>query len=242
VGVITFEVTGGGLFRAAGDGALLGTTTFEDLHREGHVAAPTDEAVSPDGLSFASIVRMPEGVFLATSVRGETRTLAQLAGPSDPALVAGGKGHARAVEGVPVVVAWSPDSSQIAYGSITGVPYTLTIAGALHLASPARHFVEVAGGYVGEVAWSPDGRQIAVSTYSLDRLDHTVLIVDARSGAVRRLIDGCHVTWSPDSQYVAVHRDPGAETGAWVVSVGNPLERWPISTEAGAFPLTWREG
>lgn len=241
-GVITFEVTGQGLFTAVASGSPLGTTTYEQLHAEGHVAAPVETAPSPDGRYLASVLREPAGVFLAlTGPDGAQQPVVQLAAGDDPALVAGGKGHARAVAGVPLVVAWSPDSTQLAFGSITGEPYSLGILRHPGLKLPEVSYREVTGGYVGELAWSPDGRWLAISTYSMDRRDHSVLVVDAALGGYARyLIDGCHVTWSPDSRYVAIHRDPGPEAGAWVVSVTDPADRWPISREPGAFPLTWR--
>ncbi|MEO6043326.1 MAG: hypothetical protein ABIQ47_05340 [Tepidiformaceae bacterium] len=99
----------------------------------------------------------------------------------------------------------------------------------------------VTGGYVGELAFSPDGRYLAVSTYAMDRKNHTVLMLDLASGRMIRLIDGCHITWSPDSRYVAIHRDPGAESGAWVVSATDATNRWAVSRETQAFPLTWVE-
>ena len=242
-GVITYEVTGRGLFTATGDGSSLGSATYEHLHAEGHVASVVEEAPSPDGKWTAAILRNPSGVYL--TLRGEDgiqRTVTQLASSDDPALVAGGKGHARAVEGVPLVVAWSPDSQTLAFGSVTGEPYSLGLLSNPGLANPSITYSQVYGGYVGELAWSPDGKLLAISTYSLDRLNHSVLIADPTSGYVRTLIDGCHITWSPDSKYVAVHRDPGPEAGAWVIAATDKSDRWAITREEKAFPLTWREG
>jgi Tol biopolymer transport system component len=154
--------------------------------------------------------------------------------------VAGGKGAARAVDGIPFVVAWSPDSQSLAFGSITGEPYVLGVLRSPGSPNPTLGFAEVRGGYIGELAWSPDGKYLAISTYSLDRRNHTVLIAAGSTGLVRTLIDGCHITWSPDSKYIAIHRDPGVEGGAWVVSATDKEDRWPISREEKAFPLTWR--
>ncbi len=242
-GVITYEITGRGLFTASGSGEQLGTTTYEQMHADGHVASPVESAASPDGRLVASVVRNETGVFLAVTDRnGSQLNLTQVAAGSDPQLVAGGKGHARAVDGVPLVVAWSPDSSHLAFGSVTGAPYTLGVMSSPSWRVPAITYSEVSGGYVGELAWSPDGTRLAISTYSMDRLNHSVLLYTLGSESVSRLADGCHITWSPDSEYVAVHRDPGAEAGAWVIAAENFGDRWAISREAQAFPLTWREG
>ena len=241
-GVITYEVTGKGLFTSTGGGTALGTTSVEHLHAEGHVASPVESAVSPDGTLTATVERRPGGVFLVLSGGGRpARDIAQLAAGDDPQLVAGGKGHARAVAGVPLVVAWSPDSKSLAFGSVVE-PFTLGVLTHPDASEPVIRYAEVSGGYVGELAWSPDGSKLAISTYSLDRTEHSVLIASGGSMWTNRLVDGCHITWSPDSGYVAVHRDPGAEAGAWVVSTANSGERWPISMEVMAFPLTWREG
>jgi Tol biopolymer transport system component len=174
-----------------------------------------------------------------TGPDGVQRVVYQLAGEFDPQLVAGGKGAARAVEGIPFVVAWSPDSKTFAFGSITGDPYVLGLMRYPGSVQPQLTFAEVTGGYVGELAWSPDGKLLAISTYALDRRNHTVLMADPVSGSIRKLIDGCHITWAPDSKYIAIHRDPGVESGAWVVSATDSEDRWPISREVKAFPLTW---
>jgi WD40 repeat protein len=238
-GTITYEVTGSGLYTADASGAPIGTTTYDKLAHDGQVATAQDSVPSPDGKTVVTIERVTEGVFLSVTASGFTNRVAQLAGSSDPALVAGGKGAARAVEGVPLVVSWAPDSSRVAFGSITGEPYSLTVMRAGFGSSSAMQGYEVQRGYVGELAFSPDGKYLAVSTYALDRKTHTVLMLELATGRISRLIDGCHITWSPDSRYVAIHRDPGIEAGAWVVNATNAEDRWAISNEVQAFPLTW---
>ena len=240
-GRIVFEVTGKGLFVAPAAGGLPKSAT--GTHE--HVPTPasgTSEVRSPDGKSTAIVQRLPEGVFLAVaSGSAPARQIAQLAAPGDPQLVAGGKGHARAVEGVPLVVAWSPDSKTLAYGSVSGVPWSLTLL-TMEMATAGlglERYYEVSGGYVGELAWSPDGRFLAISTYTIARTQHSVLMLDvAGRGTPVRLLDGCHITWSPDSRFVAVHRDPGPEGGAWVVTADG-ASRWLLNGEQQAFPLSW---
>src|SRR3546814_8754365 len=95
---------------------------------------------------------------------------------------------------------------------------------------------QVTGGYVGELAWAPDGGLLAISTYELDRHDHTVLAFDPEEQEVRRVIDGCVITWAPDGRYFAVHREPRVEPGVWIVprGEGDPI---PVSPSADAFPI-----
>ena len=98
--------------------------------------------------------------------------------------------------------------------------------------------IAVRGGYVGELAWASTGEHLAISTYSLDRRNHSVLMLDMATAQVRYLVDGCHLTWSPDGAFLAIHRDPGPEGGAWVVSpAGETL--YAISREEQAFPYAW---
>ena len=238
-GRITYEITGQGFFNAKPTGEQLGPAAAEDLHFV-HNATAQDEVPGPDGSRVARIQRNDAGTWLEVTGNDFLPAAWQIAGPSDSALVSGGKGAARAVEGIPVVVAWSPNSRQIAWGSITGSPYTLLIADP-QAPSQLRTY-QVSGGYIGELAWSPDAHYLAISTYSLDRKDHTVFMLDMqRAGSPVRLVDGCHLTWSPDGRYLAIHRDPGPEQGAWVISPDGD-ERYAVSREAGAFPYSWREG
>jgi hypothetical protein len=230
-GVIVYEVTGLGRFTT--------TAAGEPLDGSGHdhpfLRAPRDDARSPDGNALASVERRPEGVFLNVTWRHVSLAPIMLAGPDAPELVNGGKVQAAAVKGVPLVLAWSPDSKALAYGSLTGEPFVLHVL-TLH----GDRDVEVPGGYVGELSWSPDGHYLAISTYAMDRKDHTVLLLGVGESRAHRLSDGCHIIWSPASGHVAIHRDPRAETGAWVLSVtGN--DRYAITSEPDAYPLTWSE-
>ncbi|MFN0095721.1 MAG: hypothetical protein ACKVVT_13210 [Dehalococcoidia bacterium] len=241
-GAIVFEVTGQGFFRAAAVGGDL---------------VPADAPVSldgtrsPDGRWLAGMAKQADGkVFLTlTGGDGVARQLVQIAGndTTDPQLAPYGKGFARAVEGVPFVAAWSPDSRSLAFGSVMGEPYTLGVIRDVTAAEPIVTYAAVTGGYVGELAWSPDGTKVAISTYEIDRSDHTVLVyevgqpsfTDSGLVAAKRLVDGCHIVWSPDSRYVAVHREPREEPGAWAVSVTDPADRWAISHDPAAFPWAW---
>ncbi len=161
--------------------------------------------------------------------------VAQVSGPGDPPLVAGTKGEARSASGVPLVASWSPDGALLAFGSVTGFPFTLNIASAE--STSARPY-EVGNDYVGEAVWSPDGRYLAVSSYSIDRSHHTIFIWDRLTKGLRQLIDGCHIIWSPDSSYLVVHRDPYEQPGVSVVSIDGTYVH-SLSDDPNGFPSAW---
>ncbi len=197
--------------------------------------APAEEFPSPDGIAVAFVQRTDGGTWLAVREAGDVRQVAQIAAPGDPRLVAGTKLNVRDVGGVPLIVAWSPDGRYLAYGSVTGLPYTLNVV-ERGVWTPQQY--TLLDGFVGELAWSPDGHLLAVSSYSEDGLDHTVYLLEPENGRLTRSIDGCEVVWSPDSRYVALHRDPHREPGLWVLSVDDGAAS-VVSADPDAVPLAW---
>jgi hypothetical protein len=230
-GEVTFSVTGSGAFRIKADGS--GRPVAATLPA---LASPSEPGRyrAPNGTITLTVRETADGTFIDRSASAFSWWLAS---SGDPALVASGKGPAKAVEGVPLVVAWSPDSNAFAFGSVTGAPWSLHVAND-RAALPEVATFEVPGGYVGELVFSPDSKYLAISTYSLDRRDHTVLVLELATGQLRTLSDGCHITWSPDSRYLAVHRDPYREPGAWVLAVDGS-ERFALSSDPEAFPHVW---
>ncbi|MEZ4503876.1 MAG: hypothetical protein R3C39_14735 [Dehalococcoidia bacterium] len=190
---------------------------------------------SPNGRAVATVRFDDAGTWLEVTQGDSVVATYALSGIVGDQLVNGGKTAARGVDGVPLVVAWSPDSSRLAFGSIAGAPWTLNLASSTDWTATAH---EVRGGYVGELAWAPDSALLAISTYELDRSNHSVLLYDPQTEAVSDLVDGCKVVWSPDGEYVAVHREPHAATGVWIAAVRDAL-RVEISPESAAFPVAW---
>ena len=191
---------------------------------------------SPDG-RYRALVRFDQqGMWLDVEARDAVVATFPLAGiVGDQIALGDGKVGAAAVAGVPLAVAWSPDSMRLAFGSVTGAPWTLNLVSVEDWRASVH---SVRGGYVGELAWAPDGSFLGVSTYEVGRTDHTVLILDPGEQTARFLIDGCAITWSPDGEYLAVHREPRVEPGVWILSVsGDLLVR--ASSDPDAFPLAW---
>ena len=190
---------------------------------------------SPDRRYEATVRRDETGVWLDVSSDSATIQTLGIAGPDDRAAVAGTKALAAAVEGVPLTVAWSPDSRYLAYGSITGAPFSLAV---VRIEGWDFTFRRVAGGYVGELAWAPDSSRLAVSTYEIDRLDHTALMYNPDGGSIRRLIDGCAVVWAPDSDFLAVHREPSIASGVWITSPDG-VTQIEATGDAHTVPIAW---
>ena len=230
-GTIVFEVTGKGYFAAPADRPSLAAETKWSAPERGGFAT------APNGRYFAFAMRDERGVALVVGWPGGTTDLARLAEPNDPALIEG-KGEAASVGGVPLVIAWSPDSQRVAFGTLK-LPFVLTIAERTSGGEWRLSEHRVAGGYIGELAWAPGGSTLAVSTYSLDRKDHTVFVLGLDGGGPRRLVDGCRIAWSPDGRYVVVHRDSPTEPGTWIVSIDG-AERFAVTTEPKSYPVAWR--
>ena len=191
--------------------------------------------IAPDATTVAFVDQTDEGTWMAVWEPSGVTRLAQLAGPDSPPLVGQDKPAARAADGVPLLAAWSPDGSRFAYGTAIDGQDVFHIA---ESSAWSERSYGLSDGFVGELAWSPDGEHVAISSYSRDGRDHTVYVVAADGAELTKLVDGCLIVWSPDSRYLAVHRDPYYEPGLWVFSIDG-LERHQLSDEVGATALAW---
>ena len=191
--------------------------------------------IAPDATTVAFVDQTDEGTWMAVWEPSGVTRLAQLAGPDSPPLVGQDKPAARAADGVPLLAAWSPDGSRFAYGTAIDGQDVFHIA---ESSAWSERSYGLSDGFVGELAWSPDGEHVAISSYSRDGKDHTVYVVAADGDEMTKLVDGCLIVWSPDSRYLAVHRDPYYEPGLWVFSIDG-LERHQLSDEVGATALAW---
>jgi len=161
--------------------------------------------------------------------------VARIGDKGSPPLITGGKGGARSANGVPLIVAWSPDGRRLAWGSVNAPPYNLHVADRETLRPRS---LPLDGGYVGELAWSPDSRYLAISTYAENRTDHTLLVLDTSGDDhPRTLARGCVMVWSPDSRHLALHGEPKSQPGLLLVSVGGKAQQ--IIDRPDVAPFAW---
>jgi WD40 repeat protein len=232
-GVITYAQGVGEVSVHPDGSAATGTSPNTGLNVQ--ILDLTSGLASPDGTMNAQVETAPDGTSLSIRDPGGTHQIAQLAGPGDPRLIPGAKGEARSANGVPLVTAWSPDSKYLAFGSVSGFPFTLNV---VERGSWQPQRFDVNQDYVGEAVWSPDGKYLAISTYAIDRANHTVYLWDPDKGTLTRLVDGCHVVWSPDGRYLVLRRDPISEPGISVVSVdGTRVQQ--LTTDTNSYPSSW---
>lgn len=195
---------------------------------------------SPDRQATAYVSIAGEGSWsvwrLMMEEDGRVTELGALGSADEPRLVAGnGKSRARSVDGVPLLIAWSPDGQKLAWGSVTEPPYNLHVTDRATLTSRSY---PLEGGYVGELAWSGDGRYLAISTYAKNRADHTLLVLDTLEGhGPRRLAKGCVVVWSPDSRNLVLHGEPRTQPGLLVISVDGDVRR--VTERTDVAPFAW---
>ena len=202
-------------------------------------ALAVQQTASPDGKAVAYVTITGEGAStiwrLMVKEGNRVTEVAQLGGGNGPLLILGTKSAARTADGVPLVVAWSPDGSKLAWGSVTDAPYNLQMAERGRW-TPRSYMLEA--GYVGELAWSADGRYLAVSTYAKDRSDHTLRVMDTLDNhGPRRLAKGCVVVWAPDSRHLVLHGEPRTQPGLLVISVDGDVRR--VTERTDVAPFAW---
>lgn len=235
-GVLTYLTGDGGYVAVDAGDPAANLEVVEGLEGSAPAVGVGGAYPSPDGRYVAQVRRDERGVWIDVRRGDAVVKTMQIAGPDDPEL-ASAKSPAKAIDGVPLTVAWSPDSRFLAYGSITSEPFSLAVVRADRWSTLFR---QVDGGYVGELAWAPDSSSLAISTYEIDRSDHTVLIYDPARLSVRHLIDGCAIVWAPDSAFLAVHREPAVAAGVWITSPDGET-RIEVDDDELAFPITWTE-
>ena len=133
----------------------------------------------------------------------------------------------------PMYVAWSPDSTRLAFGGGFEPPYFMTT---VDVRSGRTVRTEFPDGYPGEIKWSPDGTRLAVSSYNIPRTHHESYLVDPATGAATDVLAGCVIVWSPDSRFLAIH---GEKTPGVAIADVVTLQHAQLTNVVGDTPLRW---
>jgi hypothetical protein len=232
-GVISYANTSG-QYNVLGDGTPVVGRPIAEPRLVGSTMPFARAQLSPTGLAATYLRFDGEEVWMIYADTAGEHRLALLRGEGDPELVEGPKTQAQSEHGIPLVASWSPDGALFAFGSATNAPFTLNISSG---PNDLQRY-EVGNDFVGEAAWSPDGSKLAISSYAIDRSRHTVYIWDRAASELTRLIDGCHIIWSPDGNYLVLHRDPYDQPGVSVVSIDGEFVN-SLSSDPAAFPRDW---
>lgn len=135
---------------------------------------------------------------------------------------------------------WSPDSSKIAFASIS--PTQLTEVGIWIVASDGSHGMPVEEqGYVfgaprySTLRWAPNGTAIAYLTNENGNLDIALKMVNGAAGHVMATPNAneTDIAWSHDSSKIAFVRASGASRTIWVMNADGSV---PMSLADGEHP------
>lgn len=185
---------------------------------------------SPDRTRFAFVQDGSEGWRL--SVAHEGGAVHDAANPGRAS--AYGDPETRAPDSA--AISWSPDGRYISVSPVAQ-PFVMFVTQTDGEGRLGVYYLK--DGYAGEMKWSPDGGRLAVSTYSLDRKQHNVYLLESlESNRLRFLIDGCLIFWSPDGRFLANHREPRNGSGMALTRVEDG-HSWVISPHVSLVPASW---
>ncbi|MBN1349243.1 PD40 domain-containing protein [candidate division KSB1 bacterium] len=108
---------------------------------------------------------------------------------------------------LPIHIRWSPDGSQLAFGSNDGCLYLYNLEdGKIHLIYKDSRL------QAGFVEWSPDGQQLVYSARDRETLiPPDIYCIDPITKRTTQLTDNAkevdrYPQWSPSGEYVVFHR------------------------------------
>ncbi len=218
-------------------------SVFESLAR---VATFSGAVISPDGARVAWVESVARG--------SEVRACALNAVEKSARVTATG-GSEQADEGS---VAWSPDSTRLAFLSDAQSPGQLQLYVASRDGGAARKLTDVKG-FLADPGWSPDGRTIAVlftenalrspgplvaETARTGIIGETareqrLALVDVESGAIRQISPGdmyvYEFSWSPDSRRLVLTAASGNGDNNWYIA-----QLYTIDASGGAMQSLYK--
>ena len=195
--------------------------------------------IRPDGTQSRLLARVTSAVLLPNAWSPDGRTIVVWGGGPGLTLVDATTGSTRSILnniGVEPFIAWSPDSTRIAFSSAFEAVMSSGGAPARgQLPDTAVYTVDIATGEskrespFGQnrfVSWSPDGAHIAYAGTESGSTKYDIYVVDVATLAVRRITETTTINvepaWSPrgdELAYVAAPRSPALtdQSGVFVV-------------------------
>jgi tricorn protease len=152
----------------------------------------------------------PDGRHVVAVARGDLWTI-----PADKGTPRNLTGTSGAFERDP---SWSPDGRWVAYTSDARGDYQLFIVSRDGAATP-RQLSRLGPGYRFQPIWSPDSRRIAFSDSSGSIYLHTLGNSETKQVRQDPLVRQPHLSWSPDSSWLAFSGGANDGQAIWLYSV-----------------------
>jgi serine/threonine protein kinase len=229
-----------GAFAASADGRVLTHTPVAMTRLAWFDRSGTERTVIPvHGRRFSQVRVSPD----------ESRAAVMMADPAnhgrDVWVVALSDGSITRVTSHPSddwFPAWSPDGSEVIFGSQRNDTYTIYAAPATGGGNERQIYKSTTAGLIGPTDWSRDGRLILFHSYP--RADINVLPMatpDAPVPVVTSRFTDWVASFSPNGRWIAYMSDESGQSEVYVRAVDQP-RRYRISLGGGSQPRWRRDG